>query len=91
MLIEKVYRPAVLKAAYHNMILALITNIIKQKVVLKDKRQDKTAYSSGVYAIRTFKPISKPHQTDKNSNGFKSSVFFIHKTSGRLKTFFQTA
>lgn len=41
MLIEKVYRPAVLKAAYHNMILALITNIIKQKVVLKDKRQDK--------------------------------------------------
>ena len=38
MLIEKGYRPAVLKAAYHNMILALITNIIKQKVVLKDKR-----------------------------------------------------
>jgi hypothetical protein len=35
------------------MILALITNIIKQKVVLKDKRQGKTAYSSGVYAIRT--------------------------------------
>jgi len=38
MLIEKVYRPAVLKAAYHNMILALITNIIKQAAIWKDKR-----------------------------------------------------
>ena len=71
------------------MILALITNIIKQKVVLKDKRSGKTAYSSSVYAIRTLSQYLKPHQTDKNSNGFKLSVFFIHKTLGRLKTLFR--
>lgn len=91
MLIEKVYRPAVLKAAYHNMILALITNIIKQKAVLKDKRYFKSHRLLQSLCHPRIKPISKPHQTDKNSNGFKSSVFFIHKTSGRLKTFFQTA
>lgn len=71
MLIEKVYRPAVLKAAYHNMILALITNIIKQKVVLKDKRQDKTAYSSGVYAIRTlnqYRNLIRPIKIQMVSN-----------------------
>lgn len=71
MLIEKVYRPAVLKAAYHNMILALITNIIKQKVVLKDKRQDKTAYSSGVYTIRTlnqYRNLIRPIKIQMVSN-----------------------